>query len=246
MDNRTYLAVYRPRQSEAFDQQTLGFLRTIQPHVQRSLKLSLLLSSATSERSMFHAMLGAVSKPMLACSAKAEIQYANAAAEALLRKNDGLGTDGRRLVAATPGHTDRLVRAIGKAAGAASPDETQTGQTLQVPHRSSGRPLTVTVIPLPQNDDRLLGMRRAAALVVVHVPRQLHETELAILRATHALTAAEIRLVASMLDGGGLPQVAARLGIGHSTARTHLKHIFAKTHTRRQAELVELVHRLVH
>ena len=54
------------------------------------------------------------------------------------------------------------------------------------------------------------------------------------------------RLVASMLDGGGLPQVAARLGIGHSTARTHLKHIFTKTQTRRQAELVELVHRLLH
>ena len=244
--DRTYLAVYRPRRSEAFDQQTLAFLRTIQPHVQRSLKLSLLLSSATSERSMFHAMLGAVSTPMLACSANTEIQYANPSAEALLRKNDGLGTDGRRLVAATPGHTNQLVRAIGKVAGAASPDGTQTGQTLQVPQRSSGRPLTVTVAPLPRNDDRLLGMQRAVALVVVHVPRQLHETELAILREAHALTAAELRVVCSMLDGGGLPQVAARLGIGHSTARTHLKHIFAKTHTRRQAELVELVHRLVH
>ena len=244
--DRTYLAVYRPRQSEPFDQRTLTFLRTIQPHVQRSLRLSRLLSSTAAERAMFHAMLGAVSVPMLACCSNAEIQYANPAAEALLRKNDGLGTDGRRLLAAAPAHTDQLARAIGRAAGAVSSDEAQAGRTLQVPQRSSGHPLTVTVMPLPRNDDRLQGMRRAAALVVIHPPRQLHETELATLRTTHALTAAEVRLVASMLDGGGLPQVAARLGIGHSTARTHLKHIFAKTQTRRQAELVELVHRLVH
>lgn len=243
--DRTYLAVYRPRRSEPFDKDTLAFLHTIQPHVQRSLKLSRLLSSTTSERAMFHAMLGAVATPMLACTTDAEVRYANPAGEALLRENDGLSTEGRRLLAATPAHTDQLARAIGQAAGAIGPNAAQAGRTLQVPQRSTGRPMTVTVMPLPRNDDQMLDMERATALVIIHRPGRTLESELAQLREAYALTAAEVKLLASMLAGGALPQVATRLGIGHSTARTHLKHIFAKTQTRRQAELVELVHRLV-
>jgi hypothetical protein len=40
---------------------------------------------------------------------------------------------------------------------------------------------------------------------------------------------------------GGVPEVAEVLGISKSTARTHLKHLFEKTCTTRQAELVKLV-----
>lgn len=60
----------------------------------------------------------------------------------------------------------------------------------------------------------------------------------------YRLTTAELRLVRAMAFGGALTAVASRLGISHATARTHLKHIFDKTQTRRQAELLQLVQRL--
>jgi len=39
----------------------------------------------------------------------------------------------------------------------------------------------------------------------------------------------------------GVPEVAAILGLGQQTVKTHLKRLFAKTGTARQAELVKLV-----
>jgi len=54
------------------------------------------------------------------------------------------------------------------------------------------------------------------------------------------LTAAEAGLVARLVAGDSLSVAAAGLGIAHETARTHLRNSFAKTRTRRQAELVRL------
>lgn len=41
--------------------------------------------------------------------------------------------------------------------------------------------------------------------------------------------------------GGGLQAAADELQISLTTARTHLQHVFEKTETQRQAELVRLV-----
>ena len=54
----------------------------------------------------------------------------------------------------------------------------------------------------------------------------------------HGLTAAETKCVAELVRGKGLPAAAARLKIGHSTARSHCQNIFFKTATTRQGELI--------
>ena len=55
------------------------------------------------------------------------------------------------------------------------------------------------------------------------------------------LTPAEARFRGEVLKAGGLQATADRLGISLTTARTHLAHVFDKTGTRRQAELVRLI-----
>jgi DNA-binding CsgD family transcriptional regulator len=69
-------------------------------------------------------------------------------------------------------------------------------------------------------------------------PRERH------LRAHFALTPSELRLCSRLLTGESLRQAATRLGVTYETARTTLKIIFRKTHTRRQAELVLLLAQL--
>jgi DNA-binding CsgD family transcriptional regulator len=55
------------------------------------------------------------------------------------------------------------------------------------------------------------------------------------------LTPTELRVLFAIIEVGGVPEVAEVLGISETTARTHLKHLFEKTGTSRQAELVKLV-----
>jgi DNA-binding CsgD family transcriptional regulator len=55
------------------------------------------------------------------------------------------------------------------------------------------------------------------------------------------LTPTEARVAAALTDGMTLAEVARQLGLAAATARWHLRHVFAKTHTCRQPELVNLL-----
>lgn len=58
------------------------------------------------------------------------------------------------------------------------------------------------------------------------------------------LTPAEARLAAEMAMGETLPNLARKLGVTHSTVRSHLASIFRKTCTSRQATLTSLLSRV--
>jgi DNA-binding CsgD family transcriptional regulator len=55
------------------------------------------------------------------------------------------------------------------------------------------------------------------------------------------LTPAEMRVLMLIVEVGGVPEIAPVLGISETTVKTHLQRVFAKTGTRRQADLVKLV-----
>jgi DNA-binding CsgD family transcriptional regulator len=52
------------------------------------------------------------------------------------------------------------------------------------------------------------------------------------------LTPAELRVLVAIVEVGGVPEVAAVLGISETTVKTHLQRLFEKTGTHRQADLV--------
>lgn len=57
----------------------------------------------------------------------------------------------------------------------------------------------------------------------------------------YKLTASELRVLLAIVDVGGVPEVAAALGVAESTIKTHVARLFEKTGTCRQADLVKLV-----
>jgi DNA-binding CsgD family transcriptional regulator len=57
----------------------------------------------------------------------------------------------------------------------------------------------------------------------------------------YGLTKAELRVVLAMRQDATSPRMAASFGIGLHTVRTHLKNIFQKTGTSRQADLMTLM-----
>jgi DNA-binding CsgD family transcriptional regulator len=62
-----------------------------------------------------------------------------------------------------------------------------------------------------------------------------------LLRSHFGLTPAEARLALHLVAGETLRSAEAKLSISYETARTHLKNIFDKTGTCRQAELIVVI-----
>ena len=78
-----------------------------------------------------------------------------------------------------------------------------------------------------------------ALFVVGSRRRALSEGE--VLAKLYALTHSEAELVRLLALGLSLEEAASKRGVSMNTARSHLKHAFAKTGTSRQGELVRLV-----
>jgi DNA-binding CsgD family transcriptional regulator len=76
------------------------------------------------------------------------------------------------------------------------------------------------------------------AIVLISDPHMPRKPSTSMLRQLHGLTYAEADVLARMTVGSRLDEIAKELGISVQTVRTHLKAIFTKTGTSRQAELV--------
>ncbi|WP_247326826.1 helix-turn-helix transcriptional regulator [Bradyrhizobium sp. 141] len=55
------------------------------------------------------------------------------------------------------------------------------------------------------------------------------------------LTPAELRVMLAIVELGGVPEVAAALGVASTTVKTHVRRLFEKTGAARQADFVKLV-----
>jgi DNA-binding CsgD family transcriptional regulator len=78
-------------------------------------------------------------------------------------------------------------------------------------------------------------------LVLIVDPEREPEPELEALRRLYGLTNMEAEISLRVLDGTGLGPIADELSVSLSTVRTHLQHVFDKTDTHRQAELIRLL-----
>jgi len=102
------------------------------------------------------------------------------------------------------------------------------------------RAYAVMVCPLPPGES-LFGGRAGQVAVFITDPEARIETLEEVTRRAFALTAGEATMAALLVKGKTVKEISDELHISMATARTHLKHIFAKTGTHRQSDLVRLV-----
>jgi len=158
-----------------------------------------------------------------------EVRMTNEAGRQLVRQADGLSLTSAGLLArlARPPHSLKNALAVLQA-GSAS-------QTLAV-EREEGRPLILHLssLALPGSNGR-----HAMALVVD--PDREAEISTEVLASLFGCTAAEARLAAALVAGKRLEEIGEEFGVKQTTITFHLKNLFQKTHTHRQADLVALL-----
>ncbi|MGH6834782.1 MAG: helix-turn-helix transcriptional regulator [Methylocella sp.] len=209
------------------------------PHIMRAVRINRqlwkleLANLAATER------IELLPEGALLTDASGRVVLANAAAKAMLDARDGIFLcDGRLAVAGSPDALQELVTSCARrSVGIGGP-----GGELKVPRDLPRSPLHVTIAPL-RSDARLpdvpwIGFGSPVAIITV-TDRDLSRRRRQInLRRRFDLTSTEAALAAEILRGDGRKAAARRCGISDATAKTHLRKIFEKTGTHRQAELV--------
>ena len=232
-----FVAARSPR-AEPFGHAERALLDQLIPHLEQALRLRAMLQRADQRRVTALETLDELSEGVILVDDQLTIVFANLEAQRLLRARDGLAALGSKLAAATASETSRLRRGIGQACSGALDDGPSMVPIGRPPPK---RPLFLRIATLSAAMADQFGERRAGACLFVRDPDRPWHAEVRVLRAALGLTSAEARVASLLAAGLDLNGIVSHLRTSTSTARTHLKHIFAKTDTSRQAELVALI-----
>ncbi|NIR32721.1 MAG: PAS domain-containing protein [Gammaproteobacteria bacterium] len=172
---------------------------------------------------------------MLVVNEDLRVRYSNRAAASILGAADGLTLDSDRRLCVRGKHNQSDLKALVKQAMAGEPPRPDHERTLAVPRASRDSPVEVLVTP---HADGYGG--GVAFVFLADAERPLGNVE-KLLVSVHGLTRTEARLAGLMAQGLNPAEAAERMGVGITTVRSHLRQLFRKTGTRRQAELVRRI-----
>ncbi|QZT63485.1 LuxR C-terminal-related transcriptional regulator [Mycolicibacterium austroafricanum] len=234
------LGVAAPRRSEAFDTpERVKLMNGLIPHVQQALRTQDKLAALADRAVELEGALEVVRRAVIIVAGEHLVVNLNSAAERILRAEDGLCIRSGRL-AATSTRTDQELQGAIHKALAGEPSTVRTGQSFSCLRPSGKRPFVIHVLPSHRrNADEPL--RQPMALILIIDPEDEPKCAIALLRRLYRLTEAEAEVALRVMHGEDLKQIAEELSISSTTVRTHLHHVFDKTGTHRQAELVRLL-----
>jgi DNA-binding CsgD family transcriptional regulator/PAS domain-containing protein len=165
---------------------------------------------------------------------------ANRSARAVLEAGEGLIMADGDLAVDVGGRQLKLRELITRTEKQAAAFAAGELTLLPVRRQPGQRPLTLLLMPLEQMTEP--GIKQApAALLFIGDPERSVSFDQTRIARLYGLSRAESRVAALLASGKRLEEVAEALDIAYETVRKHLKQIFGKTGTYRQAELVRML-----
>ncbi len=237
---RVHLSVYRPNKSEPFDAETGNLLNTLTPHLHRALDLGFRFAGLHSRARGKLEALNRLGFAVAGLDLDGSIAFMNRRAEEILTSNDGLAIRHQCIVAANNDDNEDFWQLIRNTIGALSKNARFPGGATTVRRPSGRRDYAVTVAP-GAGAPSVAGIPTAWALIFIVDPTLRHELPAERIARRFGLTAAEAQLAAALAAGRTLSEYAEAAALSMHTVRGTLKHVFAKTDTRRQVELVRLL-----
>jgi DNA-binding CsgD family transcriptional regulator/PAS domain-containing protein len=244
-EERYFVGMTRLKSLGSFDTASLTLLERAIPHMRRAMQTMLRLNNQ-NRQAADQALWNRLPYGVFLLDERRRVIWANPSAEAILAKGEGLSARGGYLFAAAAEECTALHKIIAEAVQTGMGWGSQNGGAIAISRPSSARPLTLLVAPFRAPLTGILAAgHHPCAVIFVTDPESKIGAAADLLADIYKLTPREAALVGLLIEGYDLSTAADQLGIGMPTARTHLRLIFEKTHTHRQAELVSLLLRSV-
>ncbi len=208
------------------------FVNALVPHWQQALRavdyLAGLNAAATEVVEVIETMRNAV----IVIDAHHAVVHRNIAAAHLLGANDGLCIRDGGIHARAPKTDAELQSGIGQAL-----THQGRGATMTCDRAEGKRPYIVHILPLGLPDPAARGQ----ALLIVINPDDLPSPPTTLVRKVFGMTPAEAEVAVRLTNGDGIKPISEELHLSTATIKTHLQHVFDKTRTHRQTELIRLL-----
>jgi DNA-binding CsgD family transcriptional regulator len=186
-------------------------------------------------------MAGTLAAGLFVVEGDGHVLTMNAAAEAILRRGDGLRAANGRIRAADPATQPLLAAAIAAAGAVAAGRPGPDARGVLVPRTAGGEAYRVAIWPLTPAASVGAGDGGPRVLLSVVDPGRAARPPVSAFAAMYRLTAAEASLVEHLAAGEPLAEIAERRRVRISTLRTQLSTVLAKTGTHRQGDVVRLL-----
>jgi DNA-binding CsgD family transcriptional regulator/PAS domain-containing protein len=234
------LLFLRKSESGMVDSSMRERLPLIVPHMRRALLVGQMIDRAATEAATFGNALDGIGAGLFFVDASGRIVHANVSGEEMLTQGVlARGSSGKLAL-----YDASAVQGLDEIFGiteSGDADAEPRGGAVALTARD-GEHYVAHVLPLTAGARRQ-GGASSEAIAAVFVKKAALDMPSPhnIIAKFYKLTPTELRVLFGIVQVGGVPEVAESMGISPSTVKTHLRRLFAKTGTDRQADLVKLV-----
>ena len=235
-DRIIYLVGLRVRSAGPFTSAIVGLHQSLSGHVRRAIGIESRLHRRATERDAAASALDRMPFGVALIDGKGRVLVANQTAQQIFGQQDGLSQRRGMLTTSLSSETAELAERITDVISGNFP----VPRVVTVSRPSGQRPFGVLVLPLSNTVPDLERRLPVAAVFVTDAENAAPINERS-LRTLYGFTPAEARLARLLAQGRRPEEAAAELGVSLNTVRTHLKRIFGKAGTDRQADLVRTI-----
>jgi len=232
----TILQVLRHRSRGIVDDAMRERMCLLAPHIQRSRVIGRQIRARSHTVDDLADVLDGLSTAICLLDAEGRVVHANAACRQLFADANLLAMVGDRLVARNT-QVDKIFRSLFEISADAGIHSTGRRQ-IELVTSSDGHHYLLHAFLLRR--ERHLPRDVAATVLFVQRATMVASLVPDAIAAAFRLTPSELRVLMAIVEIGGVPDIAAKLGIAETTVKTHLGRLFEKTGAGRQADLVKI------
>ncbi len=234
-------AIYRSFSEDPFQKSDIELMSGYFSHLRHAISLRAQFADLSAEVSRMKDALSHINAPLLLLQPNGRVAWANAKAEKELSYQSTIRLQNNRLIATNDHFTSKFKTALRSVL--------KTGQGATVPMSMDENGGLAVMYLTPLHDEisdaatkfTFSPERGKLVLAKLMTAQKTSQQAKATLKSVFSLTDRQIDVVSMLAEGYPIPEIATHCSISLGTTRNHVKAIFEKTGTSRQAELVRLV-----
>lgn len=233
-------SIFRHELDGLTDESARRRMQLLAPHIRRAILIGKTIQLNRTETATLVDTFDSLAAGLFLIDVRGRLVRANLNGHIILSEGTLLRAAGGCLIATNPAAHDAMQAAFSRVE---TRDAGLATQGMVVPLAgTNGQTHVAHILPLSSRTRLRTGAGYAADIAMFVCKTQVELPAVPeIIAKLYGLTPSELRVLLALFDAGGVSEIAEVLGVSEATTKTHLHRLFAKTGTKRQADLVKLV-----